>query len=84
MTIDLWWDEGKDYSALYAGCLDAQIGLLTKRSKLWDAWSQMPGVRPKKQYAPLADQKADIEAQIRRWFELAATSRPAVSDPSAE
>lgn len=75
MSVDLWWDEGKDYAALYAGCLDTQLALLNKRSKWWDAWSPMPGVRAKKQYAPLDEQKADIEAQVGRWFDLATTSR---------
>lgn len=78
--MDLHWreyDNGKCMD-LYCGCLEANLASLVKATKWWEAVIWLPGIQPKKQYAPLEDQKADVEAQVRHWFDMANTSRPAM------
>lgn len=55
---------------LYAGGNPEPLATLDKRAKYWEAVIWLPGVSPRKQYAPLEDQQADVEERIRQWFLL--------------
>lgn len=85
MSVDLWWEEDEKRAELYAGILhDVPLAILTKHKTYWDAWVVLVGVSTSRMYAPLEQHKAEIERGIQHWFGMANTSRPAVSDPSAE
>lgn len=77
--IDLWWEEVGDKALeLRAGCLEIDIASLSKAKTWWEATIWLPGIRTEKQYGPLDEQKADVEAKVQHWFGLANTSRPAM------
>lgn len=72
-TLSLTWEEAERcaYMYLFVGDLPTNIAHMTKHAKHYSATLSLPGLRSKRQYAPLDEQKADVEAQVRHWFKLA-------------
>jgi hypothetical protein len=56
---------------LFVGLCAESIASLTKATKWWAAWIELPGVDTARRYGPFDEQKADIENVVSAWFDLA-------------
>lgn len=70
-TPILHWEGDDTVQWLYAGNSRVELAWLEKRTKFWSAAIWLPELSPTKQYAPLEEQKKDVEALVRQWFEKA-------------
>lgn len=83
--MDLHWVE-EDHGTcltLFAGVNGAELAVLNKRRKWWEATVWVPGVYSARAYAPLEELRPEIEEKVRRWFALANTNRPATDELEA-
>lgn len=67
-------DREGDYAAhLYMGSWPEPVASYRRHKKMWSAHIWLPGCRPRKAYASLEDQMADVNAQVRAFYEAAVT-----------
>lgn len=63
------WEDGEvRHLGLYLGTNPELIAWLRKRNKRWLAVVRLPGVSPAREYAPLDEQRADVEARVSGWL----------------
>lgn len=71
ISLALHWTSDGEYHHLFLGQQDNPVAWLRKRKKHYSAYIDLPYLKPWREYDTFENQKADVEAKVRAWFEAA-------------